>query len=243
MLAVLNRYLWKTRRFWNNLKIFLQFLTSTIKDSSLFKVADTDNTPDFWPKIPILFKSYKRLQMIRYSYDEFEKGRNMYIWNLVTQDTLPWSRVSYRDRYGNDDGKCIAVKNHDRIFTKKKNDMLALIAKLVTGCLYYSIKDLVSKGKNVIFAISAPVQLCNPGGKELMELIFINNGMIKKLLNCARVIPHCKMICWYENTNKILIISKPNLLDNCNYHNVTLLKLVVALPYDQHTKYRESLGM
>ena len=184
----------------------------------MFEIANNDYIPNSIAMFKPAFGYYRNsLAMIKYGYEEFERGRNMYLWNLVT-------KINYRylgSRFYGDHDKSIAIENHDRVFTEQKHHTLELIAKLVTGCLYYSIQDLVSKGKNVIFAISAESECC----KEVIELIFINNSMIKKLLNCARVIPRCKMICWYENRHNILIMSKPNLYDDCNLRNVALLKL------------------
>ena len=163
---------------------------------------------------------------------EFERGLNVYLWDLLTK-TKPC--VWYHEIDGglilreNDDGflsgydKCEAIQDYDRLFTEKKRDMLELIAKLVTGCLYYLLKDLVSQGKNVIFSISTKEKKC----KELIDLIFINNNMIKKLLSCATIMPHCNMINWYEKNNNTLIVSKSDLLANSNNQDVTLLKLFI----------------
>ena len=202
--------------FWKDLKTFLQFVESSTKSSSLFSAClETISIPTPTQVLPWRFIVYNigsdRLKMIEQYYEngQFEKGRNMYVWNLANPQGFLWlSSIDHR------------LREH---ISDKTRDMLEMIAKLVIGCLYYSIKDLVLKGKNVIFAISTKEEKC----KQLIDLIFINNSMIKKLLNCATIIPHCNTIDWYEKRNNTLIISKPDLLANSNNQDVTLLKLCI----------------
>ena len=242
--TILNRYQSETPRvqdcnktFWENLSNFLQCVQSTVgKHSSLFEIVNHDYMPDCIavsaPNNPypffIPYYSTNRLKMTKSSWQEFEKGRNMYVWNLVNK--IDWADVWLSANpfsHGQDvvhvncDVKDNIITNYSRVFTEKKRCMLELIAKLIAGCLYYSIKDLISKGQNVVFAISGKFKYC----KELVELIFINNNMIKKLLNCTIIIPHCNRICWYEEGSDILIMSEPNLPDDCNNNSVILLKL------------------
>ena len=148
-----------------------------------------------------------------------KKGKNLYVWNL-TKETLHLSPYYKRllPPYTHEE-------NYDRLFTDKKHRVVQLIGTLVIGCLYYSINDLVSQKKNVIFAISSNDKKC----KELIDLVFMNPKMIKKLLHCAITIPNCNMIDWYEKSNNILIMSKPNFVDHSKNQNIdiTLLKLSI----------------
>ena len=243
--------------FWKDLKTFLQFVESSTKDSPLFNThaclagSPTATPPPAPAPAPILsmhmripvpnydfsewFEQESRLKMIEQNCEngQFEKGRNLYVWNLLTKGKyfrLSFGRYAFREGISDYD-KFKAVENYDKLFTDKKRGLLELIAKLVTGCLYYSIKDFVSQGKNVMFAISTKEATC----KQLIDLIFINNNMIKKLLNCARIIPHCNLINWYEKGNTTLIISQPDFLGNSNKQDVTLLKLSI---YDRYFHFK-----
>ena len=110
------------------------------------------------------------------------------------------------------------VHNNDR------NHILKLIGFMAVKRLYYRIKNLITQKKNVMFVISVKAKC-----KDLFDSIFLNLDMIKRLLNCAIIIPHCNMIHWYEKTNDVLIISKTNICDNIDQDDVTLLNLSIDI--------------
>ena len=230
------------KKFWKDLKTFLQFVESTVKDSPLFETClpvstkigtitiGNHRTREFglltWNDLLRMNQVYRKHNVWKimkkggsssFYCTKLERLLNMYVWDLFADKDDPFKFSEVYDYH-----KFIDYK---RLFTNKKHRMLQVIGKFVIGCLCYSIKDLISQNKNVIFTISSKGKDCG----ELIDLMFMNPNMVKKLLNCATMIPHCNTIDWYENSNNILIMSKPSFPDDYNNHNIepTLLKFCI----------------